>query len=187
MERQGQDPMAPRTLSAAEVEQIALKVFREEIRSAKLVSEDGIRLIAEEVFERRITPTAADIQAIQARLAEFAAQISQMGGRVRDTQTMLHQLHSFGKGGQPGFFEVRAAQDDKRWDKLDSRLDQIVEADHRRGIVDEAKKIIQEQKDKRYERLSTWLRWGLPLLAGVAWASIWRLLQNLARLGHLHW
>lgn len=177
--------MTPRNFSPGEIEILAREVFRKEMQNANLVSADGIRLIVLEIFRKEIVPTHADIEEIQSRLGEFSDRLDGVTGTLSDTQNMIKRLHSFGEG-QPGFFEVRAKEDDKRWEKLDVNMDRLDDNLHKFGIVSEANKIIAEKKEKRLAKVAEWSRWGVPLLAGALGASFWRLLQNYAlHGGHL--
>jgi hypothetical protein len=177
--------MTPRHLSPSEVETIAREIFHKEMIRAKLISEDGIRLIAEAVFKREIEPTSADIQAVRDELGNVSDRLNRVDTKVGETKNMILRLHSFGEG-QPGFFEERAKQDDTRWQRLDINMDRLDDNLHRFGIVTEANKIIDAKKEKRRKTVAEWSRWGVPILAGALGASFWRLMQNYAlHGGHL--
>lgn len=187
--------MTPRHLNDAEVKRIALEVFRQEIEHAKFVSEDGIRIIASAVFDNKITATKGDIEAIRDEVKGFCDRLDTMDSKVGQTMNMLLRLHSFGEVKQPGFFEDRSKLDDERWLENAENWKNLNANMQKLGIVREAEKIvtanaiIEAQKRKEIaEHRRNWIRWlGTPAI-GVAAASIWRVVQNIARAGHApHW
>lgn len=187
--------MTPRHLNDSEVKRIALEIFRQEALQQKFIGEPAIRLLVGQIFDDKIEPTKGDITAIRNQVSGLVSRLEGVENTVSQTKGMILRLHSFGEVNQPGFFEERAKMDDGRWDEQAERWDELNDNMQKLGIVREAEKIVAanailegQKKKELADHRAQWIRWiGTPAI-GVAAASAWRILQNIAKTDHApHW